>query len=129
MLKKTMQFLLLVLFAVSFIVAGQIFIKKGLNDISSMAPSNQKQLFDVFIRFISNKFILMGLLFSAIGTVSWFFVLRQQDMTFVFPLSTGFFYVLLFLASWLFLGETILIGRIIGTIVIFIGVIIVILIK
>lgn len=129
MFKKSMQFLFFVLLVVSFIVVGQVFIKKGLNEISFVKFDGSKSLFNIFIQFISNKFVIIGLLFAAIGTISWFFVLNQGDITFVFPLSTGFFYVLLFLISWLFLGETIIIGRIMGTLVILIGIIIVLLTK
>lgn len=129
MLKKNMQFLFLVLLVVSFIVFGQIFIKKGLNEISFVKLDGLKSLFNIFIQFISNKFVIIGLLFATIGTISWFFILNQGDITFVFPLSTAFFYVLLFLVSWLFLGEMIIIGRIIGVFVILVGIIIMLLTK
>lgn len=129
MFKKPMQFLFLVLLVVSFIVAGQVFIKKGLNEINFVKFDSLKSLFNIFIQFISNKFVIIGLLFAIIGTLSWFFILNQGDLTFIFPLSTAVFYIFLFLASWLFLGETITMGRTVGTFVILIGITIILLMK
>ena len=117
--------LFLISLVVIFSLAGQAFLRKGAMKFSDIKITRTSDVFDFVFNAIQNQFILIGLCFSAVGVLFWIFVLSQYDLTFAFPLLTGVGYILLFMASWLFLREDINAWRIIGTIIILCGTLIV----
>jgi len=122
---KMIRTLFLISLVVIFSLAGQAFLRKGAMKFSDIKITRTSDVFDFVFNAIQNQFILIGLCFSAVGVLFWIFVLSQYDLTFAFPLLTGVGYILLFMASWLFLREDINAWRIIGTIIILCGTLIV----
>ena len=122
---KMIRTLFLISLVVIFSLAGQAFLRKGAMKFSDIKITRTSDVFDFVFNAIQNQFILIGLCFSAVGVLFWIFVLSQYDLTFAFPLLTGVGYILLFMASWLFLREDINAWRIIGTIIILCGALIV----
>jgi len=122
---KMIRTLFLISLVVIFSLAGQAFLKKGAMKFGDIKITRISDVFDFAFNVIQNKSILIGLCFSAVGVLFWIFVLSQYDLTFAFPLLTGVGYILLFMASWLFLREDINAWRIIGTIIILCGTLIV----
>ena len=119
---KMIRTLFLISLVVIFSLAGQAFLKKGAMKFGDIKITRISDVFDFVFNVIQNKSILIGLCFSAVGVLFWIFVLSQYDLTFAFPLLTGVGYVLLFFVSWLFLGESMQVWRIVGTSFIVFGV-------
>ena len=119
---KMIRTLFLISLVVIFSLAGQAFLKKGAMKFGDIKITRISDVFGFVFNVIQNKSILIGLCFSAVGVLFWIFVLSQYDLTFAFPLLTGVGYVLLFFVSWLFLGESMQVWRIVGTSFIVFGV-------
>jgi len=67
------------------------------------------------------RLTFVGLAFLALATLSSFFALRTFGIGMVY-LSMGFSHVLIMLGSWYFLGESINRHRIIGSLLVIIGI-------
>ena len=70
---------------------------------------------------ISQPFIVVGLLVFAISAFFWIVALSRVELSYAYPM-VGLSYALIFLFSWLFFGENISLIRILGMIIIAIGV-------
>ena len=114
--------LFLITIASSIIVTGQLFLKKGLKMVNGIDISGFHDFVFSALRLLQNTFFISGVIIAAIGAFFWLIVISKLDLTTVFPLSGAIFYILLFFISWFFLGESITFWKIIGTIVILLGV-------
>ncbi|MDD5145565.1 MAG: hypothetical protein PHF44_01865 [Candidatus Pacebacteria bacterium] len=111
------------IFLVSLLtVTSQIFLKKGLIKTGGIQINNFPEFFGSFIKLLQEKYFIFGAVIAIFAALFWVSVISKKDLTAVFPIASGIFYVLLFLLSWLFLGESITILKIIGTIIIFAGI-------
>ena len=107
------------------LVTNQTFLKKGLRMIGELKINNLHDLSTIVLKLIQNKFIIIGLSLMVIGFLLWLTIISRVDLTLAFPISSGIFYILLFLSSWIFLGETITLSKIIGAIAIIAGIFII----
>lgn len=110
----------LVLIAVCFTVSGELLLKHGMNQHGALLldPST---IVGSLIRVFSNPLILVGfgLIFSA--GLFWLSAISQMNLSVAYPmLSTS--YILILIASAVFLGETITWVRMLGVAVIMVGV-------
>lgn len=103
-------------------IISQIFLKKGLIKIGGIEIGSFSELSESFLKLIQEKYILTGFLIALIAAFTWLIIISKKDLTLAFPVAGGIFYVLLFLSSWLFLGENITVWKIIGTAIILIGI-------
>lgn len=114
-----MPVLVLILAAIFLAVIGQILVKKGLNSFGQIDFSSG--LIRNFVRIYLSPMVLIGTFIYLSSAFFWIYALTKVDLSFAFPfLSLS--YVLIILASWLLLGESIPLLRWIGVIVICIGV-------
>jgi len=90
--------------------------------IGGIRINNFSELAESFLKLIQEKYIIIGVFIALVAAFGWLNIISRKDLTLVFPISGGIFYILLFLFSWFFLGENITIWRIIGTIMILIGI-------
>jgi len=100
-------------------VIGQVFIKKGLDltgkiDLSSGVVSG-------YLRIFQNPLTLLGSFIYLAATLFWLYILSKVDLSFAYPFL-ALSYVLIIIASRLFLGESISSMRWAGVIVICLGV-------
>jgi multidrug transporter EmrE-like cation transporter len=109
-----------------FSYTAQIFMKRGASSLSSLdwekitaSPLAALGLI------ISNWQIMLGFFLAGIGALIYLFVLSKNDFGVVFPILGALGFVILPLVSWLALNETVTPGRIIGTIIIATGMLIV----
>lgn len=121
-MNKTLLFIFL---AISISLVAQTFLKKGLSASGVLKIENFHDLVNIFLKLIHNKFMVLGFVLLAVGFSVWLIVLATTDLSFIFPVVSGFLYIVLFLLSWLFLGEDINAWRIIGTIIILCGTLVV----
>jgi multidrug transporter EmrE-like cation transporter len=74
---------------------------------------------------IFNWQIMLGFFLAGIGAVIYLFVLSRNDFGVIFPVLGALGFLVLPLISWLVLDETVTPGRLIGTVIIAIGMLIV----
>jgi len=123
-MSKTFLFIFLAI-SISISLVAQTFLKKGLGASGAFKIENFHDLAGIFLKLVHNKFMVLGFVLLVLGFSVWLIVLASADLSFIFPIMSGFLYVVLFLLSWLFLREDINAWRIIGTIIILCGTLIV----
>ena len=99
---------------------GQLLLKKGMNSMGPVTLS-MDQFLNVVWQMATNLNVVIGLAIYLVGTVFWLAALSRVDLSFAYPFAS-FQYILLLVASWLLFGESITAGRLIGTVVIGIGI-------
>ncbi len=102
---------------------GQIMVKKGMNDLGEITLS-LNQLPAILWKMVTNPYVFWGLAVYLVGTVFWLAALSRVDLSYAYPLAS-LTYLIMIVASWGLFNERITLGRLIGTIVIGIGVILV----
>ncbi len=103
-----------IIIAVLLGAVGQVFFKLG-------SASFKGNFFDHILLFITNKFLFAGLVLYGISTLIYVTTLQKIPLSVAYPLiSIGYIFVLLL--SYFFLGETLSLGKILGTVIIIIGV-------
>lgn len=123
-MNKTMiTLIILIVIGVAIGSSGQIFLKKGLKELS---PINTKlnSLPTTIFKVITNKFVFFGLCLSAIAALFWIFALSGINLSVAYPLAGGLFYISVIAMSVIFLKEKVSLMQIIGTCVTLLGVII-----
>lgn len=115
--------LFLVIISVLLNAFGQLLFKVGMNQIGVFAfsPTN---LYHFGFKIITNTAVMSGLLIYVISTIVWFLVLSRADLSFAYPLvSIG--YIFSSIAAYCCLHETLSFTRILGTLVIITGVVLI----
>ena len=114
-----MKDFILLFFNVLLTVIGQILFKHGMNTVGRV-NSIQDVLGKLTQAFL-NPYILSGIAIYGFTTLVWLIILSRVKLSIAYPLlSSG--YVLSILFSWLFFKESIPKIRIIGAVIICIGV-------
>lgn len=116
---KTILSISLVPFLVTI---SQIFLKKGLIKTGGIKIGNLSEFAESFLKLFQEIYIYIGVFIAVVGAFIWLIIISRKDLTLAFPISSAIFFIILFLFSWLFLGENITIWRIIGTAIILIGI-------
>lgn len=109
---------LLVIVAICFSVAGELFLKSGMDQIGVFTFA---KFWSTLGRILSNARILTGFASIGIGAIFWLAVLSRVNLSWAYPmLSLGYILVLLF--SALILREPVSAVRWIGALVVVAGV-------
>jgi len=98
---------------------GQVFIKKGLNNIGDIDFSIG--LISAYTKMFVSPLVLLGLLIYTLGVFFWLYGLSKVNLSFAFPF-VSLSYVVVFLFSWWLLGESIPLVRWMGLAAICFGV-------
>ncbi len=110
---------ILLIFNVLLTVIGQILLKQGVSEVGRI--NSFRELFPKLTQVIFNPFVLGGISIYGFTTFVWLVILSRVKLSIAYPmLSLG--YVLTIPFSWLFFKESIPRVRIIGAIIICIGV-------
>lgn len=107
--------LVLILGAVLFSVAGQLFLKSGAEQVAGFGRSS------FLLAAFRDVRVLAGLAAWAASTICWLFVLRVAPLSRAYGL-TSLTYVLVFIASVYFFGEQVRRLHIVGTALIVVGI-------
>ncbi|WP_427183516.1 EamA family transporter [Bordetella bronchialis] len=73
---------------------------------------------------LSNPWVLSGIFATFLAGVSWMMALSKFELSYAYPF-TGLVYVLVMLASFFLFGDSISTGKVVGTLVMIAGLIIV----
>ena len=114
----------LILIAETLTLAGQIFFKKGVNGLRVESLGNPKEYFRFLKRVLKSPLIWLGLLATAGWAIVWLVVLDCTELSLAFPIESVQ-YVLIIIASYFFLKEPISWTRVLGTLLIVLGIILV----
>jgi len=116
-----MRSFLLVLFSVTMGATGQAILKMGANKLGNLFVSPQSLLHDIF-RIVTNPQVLIAFAFYAAGFFTWMKALTKEDLSYVYPM-VSLSYVVVLLYSYFLFKEPITLNKWIGIILIIGGVI------
>ena len=112
-----------ILISVLTSAAGQLLLKKGMNSMGPVTLS-LNQLPSILWQMGTNPSVVIGLIIYLAGTVFWLAALSRVDLSYAYPFAS-ISYVIMLVASWLMFDEKITLFRIIGSVVIGIGVLLI----
>ena len=102
---------------------GQILLKKGMSSMGPLTLSFD-HIVPILWKMATNPYVVVGLGIYVMGTVFWLTALSRVDLSYAYPFASLSYVIMLFASWWLF-DENISPLRIIGSVVIIIGVILI----
>jgi drug/metabolite transporter (DMT)-like permease len=102
---------------------AQIMLKKGMSSLGPLTLS-LPQLGSIVWQIATNPYVVSGLCVYVVGTLFWLSALSRVELSFAYPFAS-LSYVIMLVASWRIFQEDISLIRVIGTLVIGLGVILV----
>jgi len=124
--KKMSAIMLLMIIGVLIGVCSQMVLKSGLKQTGELKLDKISAIPVIILKLLTNRLVVFGLLLSGFAAFFWLVVLSRKDLSFGYPLAGAIFYIFLFIASWLILKENITLTKILGTVIISMGIIILI---
>ncbi len=115
--------LLLVIPSVFFITTGELFLKHGLNQIGQL-DFTLNGIPPGILKMALNPYMWIGGFGFVIGSLFWLFCLSRAPLSLAYPLL-ALSYIVIVIESGLFLGEQVTWQRLIGSVIIVVGVVIV----
>ena len=101
-----------------FVVSGHLLIKLGLSHVSVFASPRP-----IWLRIVDcliQPEVASGLLVYCLGSLCWMMAVAQQEISFLYPLSSINYVLVVFASSTIF-GETISLNRMAGVVLIVLG--------
>jgi drug/metabolite transporter (DMT)-like permease len=99
---------------------GQVLLKKGMMTMGPVTLT-LNQLPTTLWRMATNPYVVIGLLIYVGGTVFWLSALSRVDLSFAYPFAS-LSYVVMLAASWLLFHENVTPIRLLGTVIVGLGV-------
>ena len=115
-----MNIFAVILAGVTFAALGQVSWKLGMNQIGQLTAFNFTALSTVLL----NLYVLLGFVLYGLGTIFWLIALSKKDLSFVYPFIS-LTYILVLVLSSLVLKESIGVDKVVGTLLIIAGLIII----
>ncbi len=103
-----MSYIILIL-AITFNAVANILMKVGM-----LKEKQGTNLVDLLLNMLLNPVLIVGIICFAIGLAAYCFVLTKLNLSVAYPIMTSVGYVIVIIASWLFLKETITLIQIAG---------------
>lgn len=119
-----MNFWQLLLTSVTFNVTANILLKKGVLAIGGISGQKAK-LFSELIKAVFSPFIIIGLMLYGLSFIIWLRVLTFNDLSRAYPIFAAVVFLATSIGSSIFLKETIPFLRIVGMVVMLVGIYIV----
>ncbi|HOO71580.1 MAG TPA: EamA family transporter [Spirochaetota bacterium] len=112
----------LILFSVLLSSVAQIVLKTGMSDTGVINAINLNPGFPVIRAIATNYWVLGGLFLYFSSALVWLFVLAKVDVSLAYPfVGVGFIFTMLL--GYFILGEALTVSKVMGTVLIVIGVI------
>ncbi|WP_313494032.1 SMR family transporter [Stenotrophomonas sp.] len=116
-----LKFIPIILFSVALNASAQLFLRKGMPQVSITADQGVMTLVQDAFRVLFNPWVFSGLSCYAISIVLWMYVLSKVQVSFAYPfLSVG--YVIVVAAAYFFFREPVSIMKLSGIALICVGV-------
>jgi len=116
-----MNTIIIILIGILFASLGQVFWKIGMNSIGAIDNFSISGIIAMFF----NPIVVLGLFMYGLSTIFWLIALSQKDLSYVYPFISLTFIFVLFL-SYFVLKEQISTARIVGTLIIIIGLMVIV---
>ncbi len=107
---------LVLLLAIILTVIGEIFLKKGVGEAGEFSLR-----WSILLRTFTNWKVLLGFFLIFAGSIFWLVVISRIELSVAYPML-GLSYVILVLASWPTLQEPLNWQKVVGSLVICLGV-------
>jgi drug/metabolite transporter (DMT)-like permease len=115
--------ILYILISVAAGAVGQVLLKKGMGSMGPLTLSID-QLGSILWRIGTNPYVVIGLAIYVTGTLFWLTALSRVDLSYAYPFAS-LSYVVMLIASWQLFNENITVLRLLGTLVVCLGVFII----
>lgn len=113
----------LAIFSISLGAVGQFLLKLGVNKMGGLS-FKREELASTVLKIATQPQIMIGILLFVMSMVIWLFVLSKMELSRAYPM-VSISYVLVALLARVFLGETIPASRMVGIVIILLGVVMV----
>jgi drug/metabolite transporter (DMT)-like permease len=100
---------------------SQLIMKVGMSSTETQTALAKGIRLETFQAIAVNGYVLLGLAMYVIGAGFWLLVLSKSDVSLAYPF-VGIGFIIIMLLGWLFLQENIGTFRVLGTLLIAIGV-------
>ena len=111
-------------------VASQLLLKKGIHEITfnlsswreMFAISFIREVVSFITRCISDPTIVLYFILAGVSAVTWMITVSKIDLSLALPITIGLMFALVTIFSWFFFKEDISALRLLGAVVVFVGV-------
>lgn len=100
---------------------GELFLKRGMNEVGVLDFTATDTLIPTLIKTVTNPNIWIGFFGFGLGSVFWLSVISRVPLSLAYPML-GLMYVIIVIESWIFLGEGLHPLRVLGALVVGLGV-------
>lgn len=112
---------LLLLVNALILLTSQLLLKQGLKQGGAITLTDGTQLLAIVLKVLTTPLLMLGICLGALSTLLWLVILSRFELSHAALLMTGTYYVLVLLASALFLGESVTVWRWLGALLMIIG--------
>ncbi len=112
-----------ILISVLLGAGGQILLKRGMASMGPLTLS-AKELGNVVWHIATNPYVIVGLAIYVCGTLFWLVALSRVNLSYAYPFAS-LSYVVMLVASWQLFSEQITPLRLLGTLVVGLGVLLI----
>ena len=110
-----------ILFTLLFTVYGQLILKWRLSNLKVVLPDDVMDKFFYLIRLVIDPFILSGFIAAFVASLFWMVAMTKFEITHAYPFMS-LAPALVFLLGVFVLNETFTMGKVIGLIIIMLGI-------
>ena len=121
MSKETITALLWLIPAMLFSTTGELFLKRGMNEIGSFDFAAVDHILPTIWRMAQNPNLWLGFFGFLGGSVFWLSVISRVPLSLAYPML-ALSYVIVVVESWIFLNEGLHPLRVVGSLVVGLGV-------
>ena len=102
-------------------ISAQMILKKGLLLLGGIDFSSG--VIVEILRLLHTPYVMCALFLQGLIALFWIYVLSRIQLVYLFTMSGALFYILLALASWIFLGERLSLIQWLGVFLVSLGII------
>lgn len=114
-------FLIIFLLSGASAVAGNLLLKSGINGLGSF-ELEPRTIVTTLLKFAGSWQILLGFFFYAFSSLLYLKLLTSGEVTRIYPAVVSYMFIMLLLFGGLFLKESITISKVVGVLIIIIGI-------
>ena len=119
--RETVTALMWLIPAMLLSTTGELFLKRGMNEIGTLDFAALDTVVPTIIKMLTNPNIWIGFMGFGFGSLFWLSVISRVALSLAYPML-GLMYVIIVVESWLFLGEVLHPLRVLGSLVVGVGV-------
>lgn len=119
----TPKYLVMLLTAIIMSGTGELLLKHGMNQVGELSLHPDQIVMELWKSF-TTPFVLLGFVLIFGGSIFWLAIISRVQLSYAYPmLSLGYIFVVL--TSWLLLNEHFQPMRLLGVLIIVVGVVVV----